>query len=64
MRSEGVARAKWVCDANDGGFEAWLSVGGMLACAPARALAAAGGVPAFKGNDTGGIIAYYTGAAG
>src|SRR5258708_10511774 len=27
---------------------------GMLACAPARA----GHVPPFKGNDTGGIIAY------
>jgi hypothetical protein len=31
-----------------------LAVCGMLACAPARA----DWVPAFKGNDTGGIIAY------
>jgi hypothetical protein len=31
-----------------------LAVCGMLACAPARA----GHVPPFKGNDTGGIIAY------
>ena len=31
-----------------------IAVCGMLACAPARADA----VPAFKGNDTGGIIAY------
>jgi hypothetical protein len=31
-----------------------LAVCGMLACAPARADT----VPPFKGNDTGGIIAY------
>jgi hypothetical protein len=31
-----------------------LAVCGMLACAPARA----DWVPAFKGNDTGGIVAY------
>src|SRR5256885_15632820 len=31
-----------------------VAVCGMLACAPARA----GHVPPFKGNDTGGIIAY------
>ena len=31
-----------------------LAVCGMLACAPARA----DWVPPFKGNDTGGIIAY------
>jgi hypothetical protein len=31
-----------------------LAVGAMLACAPARA----DYVPSFKGNDTGGIIAY------
>jgi hypothetical protein len=31
-----------------------LAVCGMMACAPARA----DWVPAFKGNDTGGIIAY------
>jgi hypothetical protein len=31
-----------------------VAVGGMLACAPARA----DWVPPFKGNDTGGIIAY------
>jgi hypothetical protein len=33
---------------------AGLILGGMLAAAPARA----DWVPAFKGNDTGGIIAY------
>jgi hypothetical protein len=32
-----------------------VAVCGMLACAPARAL---DHVPPFKGNDTGGIIAY------
>jgi hypothetical protein len=32
----------------------WVAVCGMLACAPARADT----VPPFKGNDTGGIIAY------
>ena len=31
-----------------------VAVGGMLACGPARADI----VPPFKGNDTGGIIAY------
>jgi hypothetical protein len=31
-----------------------IAVCGMLACGPARA----GHVPPFKGNDTGGIIAY------
>ena len=31
-----------------------VAVCGMLACAPARA----GHVPPFKGNDTGGIIAF------
>ncbi len=31
-----------------------VAVSGMLACAPARA----DWVPPFKGNDTGGIIAY------
>ena len=31
-----------------------VAVCGMLVCAPARA----GHVPPFKGNDTGGIIAY------
>jgi len=31
-----------------------VAIGGMLAAAPARA----DWVPAFKGNDTGGIIAY------
>jgi hypothetical protein len=37
-----------------------VAVGGMLACAPARAtwLPPFEGVPPFKGNDTGGIIAY------
>jgi hypothetical protein len=36
------------------------AVGGMLACAPACAtwIPPFEGVPAFKGNDTGGIIAY------
>jgi hypothetical protein len=33
-----------------------LVLGGMLACAPARA--DLDSVPPFKGNDTGGIIAY------
>jgi hypothetical protein len=33
-----------------------LMLGGMLACAPARADFDT--VPPFKGNDTGGIIAY------
>jgi hypothetical protein len=32
----------------------WVAVCGMLACAPAQADT----VPPFKGNDTGGIIAY------
>jgi L-rhamnose isomerase len=32
----------------------WVAVCAMLACAPARADT----VPPFKGNDTGGIIAY------
>ena len=36
------------------GAASLLAVCGMLACAPARA----DWVPAFKGNDTGGIIAY------
>jgi hypothetical protein len=31
-----------------------VAIGAMLACAPARA----DSVPPFKGNDTGGIIAY------
>jgi hypothetical protein len=37
-----------------------VAVGGMLACAPARAtwLPPFEGVTSFKGNDTGGIIAY------
>jgi hypothetical protein len=37
-----------------------IAVGGVLACAPAAAtyLPPFEGVPAFKGNDTGGIIAY------
>jgi hypothetical protein len=36
------------------GAASLVAVCGMLACAPARADT----VPAFKGNDTGGIIAY------
>ena len=36
------------------GAASLLAVCGMLACAPARA----DWVPAFKGNDTGGIVAY------
>jgi hypothetical protein len=36
------------------GVASLVAVCGMLACAPARA----DWVPAFKGNDTGGIIAY------
>jgi len=36
------------------GTASLVAVCGMLACAPARADT----VPAFKGNDTGGIIAY------
>jgi hypothetical protein len=32
----------------------WLALSGMLVCAPAKA----DWVPPFKGNDTGGIIAY------
>jgi hypothetical protein len=32
----------------------WVAIGGMLACAPVRADT----VPPFRGNDTGGIIAY------
>jgi hypothetical protein len=36
------------------GAASLLAVFGMLACAPARA----DWVPAFKGNDTGGIVAY------
>ena len=37
-----------------------VAVGGMLACAPAGAtwVPPFEGVPAFKGNDTGGIIAF------
>ena len=34
-----------------------VAMGGMLAAAPAQA----DWVPPFKGNDTGGIIAYYAG---
>jgi hypothetical protein len=42
------------------GAASLVAVCGMLACAPARAtwLPPFEGVPAFKGNDTGGIIAY------
>ena len=36
------------------GAASLVALWGMLACAPARA----DWVPAFKGNDTGGIIAY------
>jgi hypothetical protein len=36
------------------GAASLVAVGGMLACAPALA----DWVPPFKGNDTGGIIAY------
>ena len=36
------------------GAASLLAICGMLACAPARAF----DVPPFKGNDTGGIIAY------
>ena len=36
------------------GAASLLAVSGMLACAPARADT----VPPFRGNDTGGIIAY------
>ena len=36
------------------GAASLVAVCGMLACAPARA----DWVPSFKGNDTGGIIAY------
>ena len=36
------------------GAASLVAICGMLACAPARA----GHVPPFKGNDTGGIIAY------
>ena len=36
------------------GAASLLAICGMLACAPARADT----VPPFKGNDTGGIIAY------
>ena len=36
------------------GAASLVAVWGILACAPARADT----VPAFKGNDTGGIIAY------
>ena len=36
------------------GAASLVAVCGMLACAPARA----DSVPPFKGNDTGGIIAY------
>jgi hypothetical protein len=36
-----------------------VAISGMLACAPARA----DWVPPFKGNDTGGIIAYSTATA-
>jgi hypothetical protein len=36
------------------GAASLVAVCGILACAPARA----DSVPAFKGNDTGGIIAY------
>jgi hypothetical protein len=32
----------------------WVAICGMLACAPVRADT----VPPFRGNDTGGIIAY------
>src|SRR4051794_26619241 len=35
-----------------------VAVGGMLACAPARADDWIDRGPPFKGNDTGGIIAY------
>jgi hypothetical protein len=38
------------------GIVSLLALGGMLACAPARADFDT--VPPFKGNDTGGIIAY------
>jgi hypothetical protein len=38
------------------GIVSLLVLGGMLACAPA--LADFDAVPPFKGNDTGGIIAY------
>jgi hypothetical protein len=40
------------------GAASLVAVCGMLVCAPARADT----VPAFKGNDTGGIIAYPLGA--
>jgi hypothetical protein len=36
------------------GTASLVAICGMLACAPARA----GTTPPFKGNDTGGIIAY------
>src|SRR5882757_7441521 len=36
------------------GAASLVAVAGMLACAPAKAQ----WVPSFKGNDTGGIIAY------
>ena len=36
------------------GMASLVAIGGMLACAPVRADT----TPPFKGNDTGGIIAY------
>ena len=36
------------------GAASLVAICGMLVCAPAQA----GSVPSFKGNDTGGIIAY------
>ncbi|UFZ03564.1 hypothetical protein LQG66_30790 [Bradyrhizobium ontarionense] len=48
MLKDGFAKARFVKTAG------LIAVAGLLAVAPARADV----VPAFKGNDTGGIIAY------
>ena len=53
MRSKVSLERNGVCDAKDGAA-CLVAMCGMLACVPARA----DYVPPFKGNDTGGIIAY------